>query len=361
MTIDKIKLEDIEDLALGAAVLGTGGGGDPYIGKLMAKRALEKKGFVELVDPEDVEDEAFIVAAAFMGAPLTLIEKLPGGREAVKALEGLESYYGRKADYITPIEIGGMNSTIPLYVAALTDRPLINADGMGRAFPELQMVTFHLYGVKATPMSMADDKGNTVILDTIDNYWAEKIARTVTIRMGGWASIAIYPMTGSIYKKAAIRNTVTRAIEIGRAIRESKKKGKTPLEAVLDSTKGFLLFKGKMRDVKRWISQGFAKGRIEMEGLDEYKGKIMTIEFQNENLVALMEGEVIASVPDLIVILDLETGEPITTERHRYGYRAAVIGIPCNEKWRTKKALQTVGPQYFGYNIDYVPIEKRIG
>jgi len=246
-------------------------------------------------------------------------------------------------------------------VAALTGRPVLDGDGMGRAFPELQMVTFHLYGVKATPMSMADEKGNAIILDTIDNFWAEKIARVVTIRMGGWASIAIYSMNGDKYRQAVIPNTITKALEIGRGIREAKQKGKTPLQAALESTQGYLLFKGKMIDVSRWITQGFAKGKVTIEGIEEYRGQKMTIDFQNENLIAKIGDEVKASVPDLIVVLDLETGEPITTERHRYGYRVAVIGIPCDKKWRTKEALEIVGPKYFGYNIEYKPIEKTAG
>ncbi|MGW4205217.1 S-methyl thiohydantoin desulfurase domain-containing protein [Streptomyces sp. NPDC004726] len=37
-----LTVEDVEDLALGAVVLGTGGGGDPHIGKPMPPRALER-------------------------------------------------------------------------------------------------------------------------------------------------------------------------------------------------------------------------------------------------------------------------------------------------------------------------------
>ncbi len=355
-----ITKEDVEDLAIGAAVLGTGGGGDPYIGKLMALQVLDKGKKIVLVDPDDVPDDAFIMTSAFMGTPITLIEKVPSGLEAVKALESLESYFGRKADYITPAEAGGLNSTIPLYVAGMTEKPVLDGDGMGRAFPELQMVTFHLYGVKATPMSLADEKGNSVILDTIDNFWAEKIARVVTIRMGGWASIALYSMDGRKYKEAVIPHTISKAIEIGRAIRDAKKHGKNPLDALLDVTGGFKLFEGKVVDVSRWIVAGFAKGEVTIEGFDDFKGKTMKIMFQNENLVAMIDGEVVASVPDLIVVLDLETAEPITTERHRYGYRVAVVGIPCDSKWRTPEALEVVGPRYFGYDIDYVPIEERV-
>lgn len=352
--------EDIEDLAIGAAVLGTGGGGDPYIGKLMAIQVLEKGKKIVLVDPEDVSDDDFIITSAFMGTPITLIEKIPSGLEAVKALESLENYFGKKADYLTPVEAGGLNSTIPLYVAGLTGRRVLDGDGMGRAFPELQMVTFHLYGVKATPMSLADEKGNSVILDAVDNFWAEKIARAITIRMGGWASIALYSMKGRKYKEAVVPHTISKGIEIGRALRDARKHGRNPLDALLDVTRGFKLFEGKIVDVSRWIVAGFAKGEVTIEGFEDFKGKTMKIMFQNENLIAMINGEVVASVPDLIVVLDIETAEPITTERHRYGYRVAVIGIPCDAKWRTPEALEIVGPKYFGYNVGYVPIEERV-
>lgn len=349
--------QDVEDLAIGAAILGTGGGGDPYVGKLMVLQALERGRTVTLVDPRDVDEDSFVVSSAFMGTPITMIEKLPSGLEGVKALESLEGYFGRRADYLTPAESGGLNSTIPLYVAGIAGRPVIDGDGMGRAFPELQMVTFHLYRVKATPMSLADEKGNGVILDTVDNFWAEKIARSVTIRMGGWASIALYPMSGSQLKRSIVGNTITKAMGIGRSIREAKAVGKNPIDAVLDFTGGFELFEGKITDVSRWIVSGFAKGEVTIDGLNDYRGRKLNIQFQNENLVAMIDGSPAASVPDLITVLDMETAEPITTERLKYGFRVVVIGIPCDVKWRNEEALRLVGPRYFGYDVDYSPIE----
>jgi DUF917 family protein len=77
--------------------------------------------------------------------------------------------------------------------------------------------------------------------------------------------------------------------------------------------------------------------------------------------VAIRDGEVVVSVPDLITLLDAETGEPITTEAMRYGLRAVVVGIPCAAPWRTPEGLELVGPKYFGYNIEYVPVEERFG
>ncbi len=39
-----ITVADMEDIAIGGRVLGTGGGGDPYIGKLMAQQANRQYG-----------------------------------------------------------------------------------------------------------------------------------------------------------------------------------------------------------------------------------------------------------------------------------------------------------------------------
>lgn len=356
----KLDKEDIKNLSLGAAVLGTGGGGDPYIGMLMAIQAIEKGKEITIVDVESVDDNAFVVAVAGMGAPVVMIEKIPSGKEAGFSLTSIERYFGRRADYVFSIEAGGLNSTIPLATAAEMGRLVPDGDGMGRAFPELQMVTFHLYGVRATPMSMADEKGNSVILDTVDNYWAEKIARAITVKFGGVAWISIYPMSGKDFKRAAVRGSLAKEIQIGEAIRDAKKHGKNPLDALLDVTGGFLLFEGKIVDVIRRATGGFARGEATIEGLGDFKGSRLVIHFQNENLVAIRDGKVIASVPDLITVIERDTAKPVTTERLKYGLRVAVIGIPCDPKWRTPEGLKVVGPRYFGYNIDYVPIEVAV-
>jgi hypothetical protein len=231
---------------------------------------------------------------------------------------------------------------------------------MGRAFPELQMVTFHLIGVKATPMVLSDERGNSVVLDTIDNFWAEKIARAITIKFGGSAYIAIYAMNGRDYRRGVVRGTPTLALELGRTIREAKKRGVNIFDAILDIVKGFMIFRGKIVDVARFNLGGFARGEVTIEGFDEFKNSKMVIRFQNENLVAIKDGEIIATTPDIISILDIETAKPITTERLRYGLRVTVIGIPCDEKWRSEEGIKTVGPRYFGYDVDYIPIEMRI-
>jgi DUF917 family protein len=355
---NRITLDNLDDFATGATVLGTGGGGDPYIGTLMARQAIAEHGPVELLNPRDVHDDKLVVPSAMLGAPTVMVEKLPRGSESTDAFEALETYMGQEAYATMSIEAGGLNSTVPIAVAAELGLPLVDADGMGRAFPEVQMVTLTMGGISATPMSIADEKGNSVFLETNDNEWAEQFARTTSIEMGGSCMIATYAHTGRELREHAILDSMSLAREIGETIRTAKSSSTDPVEALLKLTDGFELFEGKILDVERRTEGGFAVGEATIDGTDDYEGRTLQLDFQNENLVARDSEEgIVASVPDLITVLDGETGDPITTEGLKYGHRVRVVGMPCAEQWRTDAGLELVGPRYFNYDIDYTPIE----
>lgn len=349
--------EEIENIAVGAALLGTGGGGDPYIGKLMALQAIENYGPIQLLDPDEIPDNALVVPSAMMGAPTVMVEKIPSGKEAIAAFKSMEEYLGQKIFATMPIEAGGVNSLLPIALAAELGLPVIDADGMGRAFPELQMVTFHLDNITATPMVLSDEKQNSIVLNTVTSNWAERIARTATIEMGGSVMLAIYAMNGKQLKASSIKHSLSLEEQIGQKIRFAKDNNTNAIDEVLKLTNGFQLFKGKITEVNRKTEDGFAKGEALLSGLDDYKSKECTLFFQNEHLLAKVENQVVCMTPDLIAVVDAETGMPITTEGLRYGARCVVIGMPADKKWRTEKGLETVGPRYFNYDVDYTPIE----
>jgi hypothetical protein len=347
----------IDDIALGASLLGSGGGGDPLVGKLMALSAIKTYGPVRMIDASDVPDEALVIPAAMMGAPMVLSEKIPNGQEFIRAFQALGKYLGKEVYATMPIEAGGVNSMVPIAVAAQLGLPLVDADGMGRAFPELQMVTFHLNGISASPMTMADEKGNNVVLEVINNVWAERIARSVTVTMGASAMIGIYALTGEQLKQHGIHGIVTYSEQIGRTIREAREEGENPLVKLTELTGGFRLFRGKTIDVDRVIRGGFNRGIAIFEGLDEFRGSRLEVEFQNENLIARIDGEYAAMTPDLICLLDMETSVPITADALKYGRRIDLLALPCHPSWRTEEGIRSVGPRYFGYDCDYVPVE----
>lgn len=353
--------QSIEHIAVGAAFLGTGGGGDPYIGKLMALSAIEKYGPVRLYSVDEIEDEDFFIPSAMMGAPSVLVEKFPKGDEFVKVFQMLAKYLGReKITGTFPMEAGGVNSMIPIVVAAQLNLPLIDCDGMGRAFPELQMVTFNLDGISAAPLAISDEKGNIGIFETIDNKWTERLARTATVEMGASALVSLYPTTGAQIKNSGVHNIVTLSEQIGEIISSNNRDAKDKLEELLNLTSGYELFQGKITDVIRETKGGFNFGEMNLEGIEGNKEEQMKVYFQNENLLAKKNGQVVAMTPDLICLVDYETLLPVTTESLKYGKRVRVIGLPAHPKWRMEKGIETVGPRYFGYDYDYAPIEELV-
>lgn len=352
--------QSLESLALGAALLGTGGGGDPYVGKLMARQAIRDNGPVSVIDPDELPDDATCAMSAVMGAPTVLVEKLPGQVEQLAAFGALEAHLGKKITHVMCAEVGGMNSTLPIVTAARSHLPLVDCDAMGRAFPEIQMSTPTLAGIGASPMALADEKGNSVVIDAIDNHWTERMARSITIDMGAAAFIALFVQSGAEVKESMIPRTLLLAESIGDAILQARAEHRDPIEAALDKIGGYRIFNGKVVDVERRTVSGFARGHMTAEGLDDSSGTTLAIDFQNENLIASTSDRVLASVPDLISVLDSETGEPITTEELRYGLRVQVVAAPCHEKWRSPDGLRLVGPRYFGYDIDYTPVEQLV-
>jgi uncharacterized protein len=351
---------DLLDLARGAAFLGTGGGGDPYIGRLMVERAMDEGGRVELIALAELPDDAFVIPTAMMGAPTVMIEKVPRGDEAVRSLRALERHLGRRADATMPIECGGINSTMPLVVGARARLPVVDADGMGRAFPELQMETFHVHGVPGTPMAITNEHGDSAIVTAHDNEMMEWLARGITIRMGGSSLIAEYSMDGATAKRASVPGTIGLGIRIGRCLREARERHEDPFHALVGMLRdtqyryGRVIFEGKVTDVFRRTTEGFAKGKACVDSPD---GSRLELLFQNEHLIARVDGQVRGIVPDLICVLEAETAEPITTEAVRYGQRVKVMVVSTPEIMRTPEALAVFGPRAFGLDAEFAPIE----
>jgi DUF917 family protein len=355
--ITHITLDDLEDLALGAAVLGTGGGGDPYIGKLFARAAIEEHGPVRLLSLEEVPDAVRVLTCGAMGAPTILIEKIASGDEMGLAFDTYEAHTGTKVEAVMPFEAGGINSTIPVMIAAKRGLPLIDADGMGRAFPQLEMETFNVYGVPASPVAIADEQGNTGIIQTDTAAKAEWIARGITIRMGGQAYIANYGMDGETARRVSVPGTVSLAIGIGRTLREARENHKDMIQALIDffATTHYeearIVGSGKITDVQRRMENGWSVGIATIEPFGG--GTPMQIRIQNENLVVEQGEDVLAVVPDLICLLDVDTAEPILTERLRYGQRVNILAVRVPPIMRTPEALAVFGPKAFGLKHEY--------
>ena len=353
---------DLHDFARGAAFLGTGGGGAPYIGRLMATSAIAEYGHPKIIDVNSLADDATVAFVAMLGAPTVLNEKAASGLDIELAVNRMSERIGKKIDALMPAEIGGVNSTLPIVAAARLGLPLLNADGMGRAFPEIQMVVMNFEGVSATPFVIVDEHLNSVIVETDTALRAEEFVRTVAVHMGMSCIVSGYAMTGAEAKRATVHNTLTEALDIGRAIEQGRRDGDAvgALVKCLSNSKTYgyarELFDGKIFDLRRETSKGFSIGHCRIQSLHGGSDE-MDVQFQNENLVALLNGKPAAIVPDLITIVDRETAEPIPTEALRYGQRVKVIAAAAPKLLTTSQALANVNPRCFGLDFDFVPIQ----
>ncbi|OLN26624.1 DUF917 domain-containing protein [Desulfosporosinus metallidurans] len=360
----KVDEQGIKEITLGASILATGGGGDPEIGLLWALNVLNEGKEIILVDPKYVPDDIIVTIAACLGSALVLTEKTPSGKELYWCYEKLFKYLGKKVEAIIPPEAGGVNTPVPMAVAGVMGIPVIDGDGMGRAFPELQMTSFYINEVSPSPTASANEKGYVTIADSKDALLAERIIRSSAMAYGGIAWIAGYSMTGLQVKKTAILNSVSMTWDLGKAIFRCRTEHSNPIKEVEKIAHGFECFSGKVVDINREFgaetTKGFSLGQITMEGIGQYKGSTAKIDFQNEWLNLIIDNEVKCMTPDLITILDPETGEPIRTDIVKYGYRGSIVVIPAHERMRSAKGIETFGPRYFGYDMDYIPVEKLI-
>ena len=327
-----LKEDDLLPLSIGAALLGTGGGGNPYVGMLRARELIRKGAEVRVLPLDALPDDAWVSEVGGIGAPVVGVEKIEEGGECYRAMRAVEETAGVRMSAMISAEIGrpgGQPSTTT---------------------PEVQMTTFFIYGAKAAPAAIADEKGNVVVFkEVIDMFWLETFARGVSVNMGAAAGLAIAPMSMEFVRRTAVPGTVTQALGIGHTVLDARRKRQNVVERVVASTGGKLFFTGKITDVRRELVGGFARGHAHLTGVGDWAGSEAQIAIQNENLVLWVDGVPVIMVPDLIINLELDTGEPITTEILRYGQRIAVIGLPVHDLMKTPQALEIVGPKAFGY------------
>ena len=253
-----------------------------------------------------------------------------------------------------PLEIGGGNGIQPLMAAAHLALPVVDADTMGRAYPEAQMTSVAVGDLRPYPCVLYDPRGIEAVVTKVPSWkWMERVSRKICVELGSIASTCKAPRTGREVKDWGIHFTVTKAIGIGRRVRQAQRHHEDPVAAILDEGRGKLIFRGKVIDVARRTTEGFLRGRAVIEGLDEDRGSRLEIAFQNEWVVAWRDAAPIAMSPELICVLDSVSGEAFGTETIGYGRRVSVVALPAPPVFLTPKGLDHVGPRAFGYDLDF--------
>ncbi|MBA7574653.1 DUF917 domain-containing protein [Candidatus Atribacteria bacterium 1244-E10-H5-B2] len=348
-----LRKRELLDIIQGATFLGTGGGGSPKSGEVLVEGFLSGKE-IELVSVDEVEDETKIVVAAGMGAPEVLLKR-GWSRETVNAFNALEKVTGEKFDYVIPVETGGFNSITPMTITVEKGIPTIDADGAGRAIPELQQTMFCINNIPISPTALADHANIWVVINAEDPFKMEGLARAVTTELGMQAGIVCHIMSGKEMREAVITGTISKAEKVGKAIREAKEANKDPVEAVLSIVGGFVLGKGTVISVSTETKGGFDFGKAIIKG----DGETIRVDYKNENMLAWRNENLVAMVPDGICYISL-AGQPLTNADIKEGMDVAVIGIKAPDKWRVPTGFDVFrrAVEAIGYRGEYKKIEE---
>ncbi len=362
---------DISDLCVGATVLGTGGGGSPELGLYILNRLLAMGKEISLISVEEVPDEEIVVHPAMVGS----IAPSKGGKAEVEeyaarilsgegplltGLRTLEDILSKRIYATVPVELGGYNTPVAAILAALAGLPFVDGDTIGRAKPELMMQTYTIHNIPITPMVLTDMRGNSVLVKKTAGFReAERIARALAVVGGGTTAVRC-PVRGDVLKRTIIPGGVTKAIEIGKALREAEERREEPVHAVIQASGGTEFFRGEVDQFKWEDRDGFLWGTITVRGEGPYKRHELKVWIKNENLLSWLDGKPYVLTPDLICILDATTGKPITNSNMKEGRRIVIFGIPSHPFWRRKEALDLVSPKHFDFDIPYTPMEQVI-
>jgi len=347
------------DILYGCTVLGTGGGGSLSRGLQMINADYDDGKALKLIPLDEISDDAMVAtpygcgASAFEGAEEDEKYKhLPRLKDsaAVLAYKTLEEYMGKAFSVVSSTELGGENTAEAMHIAMQLDLPISDSDPAGRSVPELQHSTYYILGEPITPMGIATNFGETIIIkDVVDDMRAEEIVRAIAIASGDEVGVADHPMDGRTFKKSVIPGCISYSLAIGRILREEKENA---AYKIAESFNGKILFKGKISETDWECSDGFNNGSICLTGTDDFKNETYSIYMQNENLYSRRNDILDACVPDLICMID-ECGAPVTNPNWKQGQNVYIIGLPAPEIWKTPKGCEVFSAKSFGFDFDY--------
>lgn len=398
---------DVEWLAEGAYILGCAGGGTPRPEFLKLREQLRAGHRVRIVDPSSLAPDAVVYWGGNMGTPQVPLERLSGS-EMLDSIKEM-MYYSRHEsfDAVLSVEIGGGNGLQPLLWGSSKnfDRPVVDADMMGkrtpssthvlinsvfsvpctdrrvlgRAYPNLWQTTLTVYqSGHIVPCAISSGSGKTLLMTRTDeDLDLDRVLRASVVEMGSFVGLCAKPTTADLVVKHGVLNTYSQAWRIGRAIhraRLSNSISSVPSRLIQElggPHTARLLFRGKIIAVERQLIKGHSYGEVVIaSGASEddlsdpdcqplAQGGQLRVPFKNENIYCKHitddgQENLIATVPDLIAIIDTETGHALGVPEFRYGVTVIVLCIVASPRWtESQRGLDLGGPKAFGLDFEH--------
>jgi DUF917 family protein len=355
----RIGPQDVAALERGVSLLGSGGGGDTITAASLLRQRSAAGHEVTVTPVADLPGSTRVTPVGVVGATAVFAEKLPSGQEFRTAVAAIEHWTRDTVDAVMSIEVGGLNGVMPLVVAADLGLSTVDCDLSGRGLSRLDQLSVAAVGHGLAPAVLAEPSGQVLVLAGGSAADVERAARSFLTGAGGWAVLALSPILASALPDRALTGTVSGALDLGR---RALSVGREPdADALAEAVGGRMLALGRAVEVARRAGPtrhgrtGFARGSVTVE--DHASRSLLRLEMENEYLLALRDGVVVATTPDVLAVLDRRTGVPISCDAVRHGIEVAVLQLPAPDFWTDPRHLPVVCPRAYGIDCEPVLLE----
>ncbi|MEE2731069.1 MAG: DUF917 family protein [Pseudomonadota bacterium] len=310
----QLNKDDLQLVVNGASFLASGGGGGVASANAVIDNIMTFATEVSVVEASEVQDSDQLLVVCGVGAPdapnLNFLNS-PG-----YALEGLQTLTGETFSYILPIEVGAMNSVIPLLACAQYGIPMLDGDGAGRSVPQMSMCTYALQGFPVNETLVVSEEDQQFELHPQNATELEaQVRQVVSTELQDAGTVGTWPVSGAQIKSpdAFVSGSLSLAKAIGSAMASA-----TPLASVqaLISTyysdNIIIMSQGTVTAATNTVQDGFDVGTITVS---DSQGMSVELYFVNESLLATIslngQPAVFILGPDMICSMGVD-GAPMT-------------------------------------------------
>ena len=328
MGITKLDMASGEAAVLGGAVLGGGGGGSIKAGMHNAQVAVDL-GTPTLATLDELAEKDLVITSSGVGAPAAK-EKMVRPVDHIRALELFRQMGGGEIAGIICNENGSCSGVNGWIESAASGLPVVDAPANGRAHPTGLMGAMGLNRVKGYLSRQTAAGGNPEIGRYLEvtargslTHTANMI-RKAAVEAGGVVAVMRDPVTATYLKENAAVGAMQHAMKIGREMMAVRDQGADAIiKAIVESLPGEVVCRGRIESLNITTQGGYDVGEITVAGDNR-----MELTFWNEFMTLECQGERRATFPDLITLLSLETGIPISSAEAGKGQEVAVLYTP---------------------------------
>lgn len=329
--------KELQALIYGATFFGAGGGGSISGGKALLDE-LGQNVSVDMIEARDMRDGDWSTMVAGLGSPIAM-KDLNFGPLALSAVQGMidiaRPLLNKNVTCIYSGEQGGFNTMVPIYAAAKLRMPILNLDANGRAVPELGTGLNPIYDIPLLPLVLSNQAEDITVglpKNPLDSAACETLARTASTAYGG-VGFSTWLMNRESHQRVSVLGQIVKSINTGFVLLSKPANVEELLEQLAGkaNVRAKLFAEGTITKIDVKVEDGFDFGQTE---ITTGTGAKFRVDFKNENLIIWdPDNRACLVVPELIVLVNVDTMEPLSNADTIVGQRVALLGVPAPEQW----------------------------